>query len=357
MFTSGNAQKHPRSGIGSATMWGVGLLVLFMACTGILFFTGCEQPNDSVTSETPEETEESDNQNPNGDKETPEPGKPDTPDTPDKPNDLDKPEGSDEPDEPDEPTEANTPDEPDTPVPPPEEPEAQAELTGAEAVETYLATLPENTEAAPYRIKVNGIDLSKNSTAKESVRNLYKAISRYVSLDLTGCTGASLVNVTVKTAPGKAYLVSLTLPDSVETIELNAFSDCTALASVNMPQVKTINHGAFSKVTTLTSVYMPKVATIEAGKNTSDGAFYQCTALTAVSMPKLSSVGDYAFYNCSALQSLTLGSTPPELGTNTFKGADALKALYVPATAVEHYKTTTKANWTNALKEKVQAQP
>ncbi|MDR0722932.1 MAG: leucine-rich repeat protein [Treponema sp.] len=340
-------------------VYALGLLVLLMA--GSLLFVGCEQPNDPVpqaeTEESPKTAKPNQDEDGNGDRAEPDqPDTPDEPDTPVQPNTSEEPEEPHVSEEPATPAQPNTSEEPDIPVPPPEEPPALAELTGAAAVKAYLAGLPENTHDTPYRIAVKGIDLSKKTEKGDTLRTLYEAFSRYVSLDLRGCTGEKLLNVTTDIVPSKAYLVSLTLPDSVTLVEVNAFSGCTALSSVNMPKVHKIIHGAFSNLPRLTAVYMPEIQSIETSKNTSGGVFYKCTALTSVAMPKLVSLGDYAFYGCTELQSITLGSTPPALeGTNIFKNVKLLSAIYVPAAAVESYKKTSEANWTSDLKEKVQA--
>ena len=330
MFKIGSAQQYPTPRICSVAVNSVGFLWLLMVCTGILFFGGCKQPNDPVTPDTPAQTED--------------------------PPKTDNPTQTEDTVQPDMPTQPDTLDQIDTAVP--SEQPAMIELTGVSALHDYLDTLPGNTEDTPYRIKVNGIDLEKTTTSGDTLRALYDALSRYVALDLSGCTGDKLPNVTTDTAPAKAYLVSLILPATVSTIAVNAFSGCTPLTSVNMPQVTTIIHGAFSNLPKLRSVYMPEVQIIETGKDPSKGVFYKCTALTSVSMPKLTSLGDYAFYGCTDLRSITLGPVPPVLeGANVFKNAKPLSAIYVPAAAVTGYATTDKANWTSDLKEKVQALP
>ncbi|MDR1955623.1 MAG: leucine-rich repeat domain-containing protein [Treponema sp.] len=239
----------------------------------------------------------------------------------------------------------------------PDEP-AMTELTGVAALKAYLTDLPENTEDTPYRIKVNGINLEKTTTSGDTLRTLYEALIRYVALDLSGCTGEKISNVTVKVAPNKANLVSLILPNTVLTIEVNAFSDCIALSTVKMPKVTTIIHGAFSNLAKLTSVYMPEVQIIENSTSPSGGVFYKCVALTSVSMPKVQSIGNNAFYGCTGLSAITLGSIPPVLeGSNVFKNAQLLSAIYVPAAAVTSYQNTDKTNWILDLKQKIQALP
>ncbi|MDR3170882.1 MAG: leucine-rich repeat domain-containing protein [Treponema sp.] len=220
-------------------------------------------------------------------------------------------------------------------------------------LKTYLEGLSENTEDNPYPVKVNGVNLSSTG-AEDTLKALYSALLRYVELDLTDCVGIKFANITPDTAPNKAKIVSIILPDTVTTIDVNAFVGCTALKSVSMPKVTYITNGAFKSCEKLESVYMPEVLTIkESGSNANTSAFYKCTALTSVSLPKIASIGKNTFYGCTALSSITLGTEPPDLGTDVFKDTP-LSAIYVPAAALTAYQGTGKENWAD-LKAKVTA--
>ena len=102
-----------------------------------------------------------------------------------------------------------------------------------------------------------------------------------------------------------------------------------------------IKENAFDGCTALTSV------TIEEGPTTLEMySFYNCSALKTVSLPAtLTSATYYAFYGCAALESVTFaGSTPPSTfyasgSWPTFYNCPNLSAIYVPADAVETYKT------------------
>ena len=102
-----------------------------------------------------------------------------------------------------------------------------------------------------------------------------------------------------------------------------------------------IKGNAFDGCTALTSV------TIEEGPTTLEMySFYNCSALKTVSLPAtLTSATYYAFYGCAALESVTFaGSTPPSTfyasgSWPTFYNCPNLSAIYVPADAVETYKT------------------
>ena len=89
-------------------------------------------------------------------------------------------------------------------------------------------------------------------------------------------------------------LKSLTLTD-VETIGEYAFSACTNLEAVNMPNVVTIGKFAFNeytKGTKLTSLDLPNATTI--GEN----AFAYSSLLISVNLPKVVTIGLQAFDNC-----------------------------------------------------------
>ena len=101
-------------------------------------------------------------------------------------------------------------------------------------------------------------------------------------------------------------LTSITIPNSVTSIEQAAFSYCTSLTSITIPNsVTTIGNGAFGNCPSLTSITIPNsVTTIESV------AFGNCTSLTEI-------------YSRSQI--------PPSLDSNSFFGIDTKTVkLYVP---------------------------
>ena len=131
-------------------------------------------------------------------------------------------------------------------------------------------------------------------------------------------------------------LTSIEIPASVETIEAAAFKGCSSLATVtfeNGSQLKTIgggsySSGAFSDCTALTSIDIPasveiigaaafsgctrlasvkfesnsQLKAIAGGYNPSDGAFYGCTSLTSIEIPaSVQTIGKAAFQECTKL--------------------------------------------------------
>ena len=175
-------------------------------------------------------------------------------------------------------------------------------------------------------------------------------------------------------------LTSIEIPASVETIEAAAFKGCSSLATVtfeNGSQLKTIgggsySSGAFSDCTALTSIEIPaSVETIEAaafkgcsslatvtfengsqlktigGGSYSSGAFSDCTALTSIEIPaSVETIEAAAFKGCSSLATVTFenGSQLKTIGGGSsyygaFSDCTALTSIEIPA-SVETIKAS-----------------
>ena len=110
---------------------------------------------------------------------------------------------------------------------------------------------------------------------------------------------------------GCTSLISVTMPDSITSLGYMIFNGCTSLANVNISNsVTVIPQGMFMSCESLTSISIPsRVTTIE------DSVFTECRGLTSVTIPdSVKSIGGSTFYNCSGLTSVTfLGKTMQEV--------------------------------------------
>lgn len=126
-------------------------------------------------------------------------------------------------------------------------------------------------------------------------------------------------------APG-ALLGSYTINDSITSINGNAFSNCTSLTGIILPEsVISIGDDAFSNCTSLTGIMLPE-SMISIG----DDAFSNCISLTGITIPdSVTSIGSNAFYNCTNLSKIAIGSGVVTIGNGAFYGCTNLSDVYV----------------------------
>jgi hypothetical protein len=122
-------------------------------------------------------------------------------------------------------------------------------------------------------------------------------------------------------------LTSVTIPNTVTKLEAYAFTHCTGLSSVVIPDsVITIGGGAFYECTALSSV------TIGSGVVTINMyAFYHCTMLVSAIIPNsVTWIGACAFRDCTALASAVIGGGVASIEVLAFAGCTALTSVTIP---------------------------
>ena len=106
-----------------------------------------------------------------------------------------------------------------------------------------------------------------------------------------------------------------------------AFSDCSSLTSINIPNsVREIGFWAFKCCNSLTSIIIPNsVSKIDIA------TFYKCTKLKYVLIPNsVTKIGAHAFENCSSINSITLPNNINEIGAYSFKNCISLVTIIIP---------------------------
>ncbi|MBR5492166.1 MAG: leucine-rich repeat protein [Alistipes sp.] len=140
-----------------------------------------------------------------------------------------------------------------------------------------------------------------------------------------------------------ATLASITLPNSITTIQMEAFYHCENLATINLPnQLETIGERVFSSCSSLVTITLPNSL-----KSIKKRAFSQCTGLESLTIPSnVTSIYEEIFYSCSNLATIKMEPiTPPTIYSNTFSNAEALTTIIVPAESVDEYKNADQ--WKN----------
>ncbi len=103
--------------------------------------------------------------------------------------------------------------------------------------------------------------------------------------------------------------------DTIESVGVYAFTRCTALESVTIPNcVTNFGYGMFYNCHELDGVVLPPTLTV-VGEYT----FYACSNLTSIDIPDgVTVIGRYAFAGCTNLTAMTLPAGLTELGEETF---------------------------------------
>ena len=162
-------------------------------------------------------------------------------------------------------------------------------------------------------------------------------------------------------------LTSITIPNTVTTIEYFAFSNCKKLSnpifnstifarlpesfntSYTIPEgIKTIASAAFRNCSKLPSVTIPtSVQVID------KSAFAYCTNLTTITIPgSVTMIDEHAFESCTNITSIYVGSIPAQITSSTFNKIDKSKCiLYVPTGCKNKYSATDIWNEFTNIKE------
>ena len=164
-------------------------------------------------------------------------------------------------------------------------------------------------------------------TISNSVTSIEDEAFRFCS-SLTSVTiPESVTSIGERAFSGCSGLTSVTIPSSVTTIVEGAFSGCSGLTSVTIPSsVTSIGEWAFSGCSGLTSVAIPSSVT-----SIGNSAFQRCSGLTSVTIPSsVTSIGGSAFYECSGLTSVTIPNSVTTIGQYAFFGCSGLTSVAIP---------------------------
>lgn len=160
-------------------------------------------------------------------------------------------------------------------------------------------------------------------------------------------------------------VTSVTIPNTVETIDAYAFMSCSGLTTVNWGTgVKSVGNSAFGSCTKITKVNITDLAawcqtnfasktanplSIKTGTplvlndeeitelvipdevtEVGDYSFYQYNKLTSLTIgPKVKRIGASAFYYCNKITTLTIPDNVTELGSGVFSGWNGLTELNI----------------------------
>jgi uncharacterized repeat protein (TIGR02543 family) len=189
------------------------------------------------------------------------------------------------------------------------------EIKTVDIAAAYLDFKDENTADDPILLKMS-LPLADSVNNWSALVSALEDANKYVDIDLSKCSTPGEFDA--GTGAGKAYVVSLILPDGATSIKANTNAHWTELKTVSGIRIRDIGASAFSGCTALTTATFHEVTNIEAS------AFSGCTALTELYIPDITHISTECFsYTGTATPlTITMGDTNPEVEGSLFAGVE-----------------------------------
>lgn len=121
-----------------------------------------------------------------------------------------------------------------------------------------------------------------------------------------------------------SVVTSVTIPDSVTSIDDNAFGFCSQLTNISIPNsVTSIGFSAFAHCTSLKSITLPSSLS-----SISEALFSGCSQLTTIHIPdSVPSIQSNAFYHCRNLETIRIPVSVTLIETDAFAGCPSLMTV------------------------------
>ncbi|MCX6866645.1 MAG: leucine-rich repeat domain-containing protein [Verrucomicrobia bacterium] len=118
---------------------------------------------------------------------------------------------------------------------------------------------------------------------------------------------------------------SVTIPSSVTSIGIGAFTNCACLTSVTIPtSITSLGSGLFSGCSSLTSVTIPTGVT-----SIGNSVFSGCSMLPSVTIPSsVTSIAHWSFSGCSSLTEISIPASVTTIGHQAFSSCSSLTGAY-----------------------------
>ena len=185
------------------------------------------------------------------------------------------------------------------------------------------------SNANPVRIHGIYYNLISEGNIAEVTTNPYQQYSGAVEIPPTVTrdrTEYSVKTIGREAFSGCSSLTSVSIPNSITNIEDYAFSGCSNLTSVTVPNsVTTMGVCVFSGCSNLISVNLSEKLTV-----ISEFMFAGCSSLASVTIPNgVTSISNYAFSNCTSLTSVTIPGSVTSIGLDAFWVCSNLNSVHI----------------------------
>ena len=203
-----------------------------------------------------------------------------------------------------------------------------------------------------------GSSIYTGGASTEQYYTLYDSATYYIpkSLKSVTITGGNIFY-------GAFYncinLTSITIPNSVTSIEPYTFYNCNSLMDAyytgDIESWCGILFGGYMSNPTfyaenlyINGVLLKGTLVIPNGVSSINAyAFYNCSDLTSIKIPdSVTNIGEFAFYNCSDLTSVIIGNGVTSIGRNVFSACSNLMSITFSDNST-WYRTSSYSDWSS----------
>ena len=216
----------------------------------------------------------------------------------------------------------------------------------ASAIATSLSAAAYDFESAGIYYNITGNN-TVEVTYSDRDNNTYSGSISVPETVTNNGTEYSVTTIGESAFKGSA-VTSVYMPESITSIEYDAFSECQNLESVTLPEsLTTLGIRAFGGCQSLKAIKIPSGVTAIPGY-----CFNGCVSLESVTIPEgvtaighdafrgcrnakfnpalpetLTAIGDYAFQNCANLYAVTLPASLQTIGDHAFEASNVQEAV------------------------------
>lgn len=209
---------------------------------------------------------------------------------------------------------------------------------------TCLAATPPNADPHTFTGYTGKVAVPSASVDAYKAATGWSTVASQIEAIATPTWPVTIGGVTYNSTPdsGTAYVTGSTgynptgnvtiqkevLGLPVTSIDVNAFSNCSGLESVYIPEtVKSIDRSAFKGCSKLSSVSIEG----EGLETIGNQAFMECSSLTEITIPRsVTAIYQNVFSGCIRLENVTLPETITYIGSGAFQDCGQLQSIVLP---------------------------
>ena len=195
----------------------------------------------------------------------------------------------------------------------------------ASAIATSLSAAAYSFESAGIYYNITGNN-TVEVTYSDRDNNTYSGSISVPETVTNNGTEYSVTTIGESAFKGSA-VTSVSMPESITSIDYDAFYECKNLESVTLPEsLTTLDYDAFNSCQSLKTIKIPSGVTAIPGS-----CFYCCSSLESVTIPEgVMTIGEYAFYACKLLKMIKIPSGVTTIPNVCFSKCSSLESVKIP---------------------------